>query len=70
MGSVTTTSSKTSVASEGGLLVSWGGSGASGTRFGVIGKIGFVGGLFHQLYKAPPTTNRATPTSMVEEAVI
>ena len=54
----------------GGLLGSWDGSGAFRTRFTVKGKSGLVGALFHQLYKAPPTTNRATPTSMVEEAVI
>ena len=70
MGSVTTTSkSDPSVASEGGLSsVSWKGSGAAGTVSSVVGKIGLVGmGVrLYQLYRAPPTMSKPTPTSMAE----
>ena len=93
IGSVATTDNN-SVASDGGMSVSWEGTGAleasgvtgalealgatgaleasgvPGTR--AMGNIGLRGGLFHHLYTAPapPTTNRATPTSIEETAVI
>ena len=72
IGSVTTTPKNSLVASDGGLPVTGAleASAASGSGFRAMGKIGLVGGLFHQLYKAPPMTNRATPTSTVEAAVI
>ena len=73
IGSETTTSkSDPSVASEGRLSVSWGGDGATGTLSRVVGKIGLVGmGVrIYQLYRAPPTMTKATPTSMAEEDAI
>ena len=74
MGSVTSTpkNGSSSVALEGVLPVSWGGSGATGTLSRVLGKIGLVGmGVrLYQLYMAPPTMTKATPTSMAEEDAI
>ena len=78
IGSVTTTDNNSTVASDGGTSFSWDGggvleaSGATGARYRAMGKIGLRGDLFHHLYTAPapPTTNRATPISIEETAVI